>query len=729
MRTLFKDFLWIIGFWYFVSLILVGFDTLRNNLKLLTQLQEFYSSIPILARLDVSSGLLDELSTRAPNNFFDTIPTQLALITFWSTPILIGGLILFFTSYFLMRTRAKLLLKNLAKSVTATEKWNGVSITLGELPKPITPPRVEIELNYTAEIKKELDRLNPEQLALFQAILATIAFKPEHYAGAGHGVGLLEHTLNVIDKLAELKPSSPLAYIVAAAHDLGKLWAWRKDDEGDWIRIRKHDKEGARILGMLPEMLALTEFDRVAITFAVKYDHSPAMMPSYYSGRNAEAVELAKQLIKEVAPADQQSTKEEKEQVIKEADVDDLVFKAFITGLSRIVWQPGTQVFSGMPPDRKPGVFKIGPTVHIMEHRIRKAILEQLPADLAAALGEAEQRNAGKTAKLTTELLRILDAKGWLVREMGGFTLPVNRALWDLFSGDKGVLKAMIVVNIHPDYSYLKNNPESGYPIKLDCPHFKKDADNMKKAVEAAEPAVKSKNHEMAMDLLSALNKPVELKTTKSSSSDSKNSTQIKESNTDPSQASQGSELNAEDSKELNNNTPAKNTEKAFKFKSERLKESTSNSLESSAPSEINSGEHAPTPLDESIIKEEPAGSNQKPFNINESLETQVDNNLHAKVDNNKYSDNSGDDSPSDLATPVDKPHLETNTPEKEKKLDKEIKSVSENTGKKSEKSDNQNPNVKQNKPRNRRKPKQANPNAGKADDFLSDAFGLYKDK
>lgn len=105
--------------------------------------------------------------------------------------------------------------------------------------RPSEPVRLLEELGL-------LERLLPEARRLIDTA-------PEE---GHHHKNLFEHTLGVMDRLAELKPGRPLLVFAALLHDIGKPAARRLD--GDTYRFIDHDKLGAEIAGEIGERLRLS---------------------------------------------------------------------------------------------------------------------------------------------------------------------------------------------------------------------------------------------------------------------------------------------------------------------------------------------------------------------------------------------------------------------------------------------------------------------------------------
>lgn len=426
---------------------------------------------------------------------------QLNLLTYWTMPALvswvtfIGGGAVFAKFSVLFRK------KTLSVGLAPTGIYWGVFVpkySIGKLPQPTTPPLTGNAVQFSTgfrlgknsatqvevkgPIKVAVGYLTNEERALSEELLQLLAASPEHYAGLGHGVGLMEHTFNVLAEAAvKCTEDFRLPFLAALAHDIGKLITFQPDGEGGWVRKGLHSREGARILATLPAFAALPDLDQKALLLAIKYDHAPSKMPFLRGER--EPSMLALRVISALAAADRSATAGEKERHLEKIKPEDLLWQDFIYFLREApVVQKGKKGAANQvnnPPD--------SPFLFIYEAPWRDAAVKRLPAEVAAAL-DLNRRDTGKLAKYTRILAERLREEGLLVTDynvrvkvgddMEDQTLAVSVAnpLWDIQSGtgDKAVMLRGIIV-LHADALWkalnYKLGQKSPYPVQILAPN------------------------------------------------------------------------------------------------------------------------------------------------------------------------------------------------------------------------------------------------------------------
>lgn len=363
--------------------------------------------------------------------------------------------------------------------VATTPKLQGQSVSLGGAGEKDNVARVELQ----GAIKDAVKMLTPAERQLAEELLQLLLAQPEHYAGLGHGVGLLEHTLNVVtEAAAKVNPEFRLPLIAALAHDIGKLITFQPDGKGGWKRKGLHSRESARILATLPGFQELPELHQRALLLAVKYDHAPQKMPELRGER--EACMLAMRTISALSHADRRATADEKERHLERLQPEDILWKDFVDFLREApVVQRGKKGAANQvnnPPD--------SPYLFLYEAPWRDAAVRRLPAEVAAAL-DLSRRDAGKMAKYTRILLERLRKEGLLVetyvtkdKDGASHTLqvPDSNPLWDIQSGtgEKAVVLRGIIV-LKADDLWKKLNyrisVKSPFPVQILAPNA--DAD------------------------------------------------------------------------------------------------------------------------------------------------------------------------------------------------------------------------------------------------------------
>lgn len=370
------------------------------------------------------------------------------------------------------------------------EFWGVVvpGYSLGSLPLPTTPPlpdnlRVElsgepagketpgvVHVVLAGEVLAAYNLLSPAERRLCEELLRLLRAHPDHFAGHGHGVGLLEHTLNVMAEAApKCAPDFTLPLVAALAHDVGKLITFKPDGNGGWKRQGLHSREGARILATLPAFRELPELHRSALILAVKYDHAPNKMPALRGQK--EPGQLAMRIINALSQADRTATAAEKDRNLEKLKPEDLLWQDFVDFLREApIVQRGKKGAANQvnnPPD--------SPYLYIYEAPWRDAAVHRLPAEVAAAL-DLTRRDAGKLAKYTRILTERLRKDGLLVEAHGEMQVSDANPLWDIQSGtgEKAVvLRGILVLKADVLWKALnyRLSVKSPFPVQILAPN------------------------------------------------------------------------------------------------------------------------------------------------------------------------------------------------------------------------------------------------------------------
>lgn len=183
--------------------------------------------------------------------------------------------------------------------------------TIGPVPGYLPPRQAGGEVDFSASrwphTHEWLHQGDDEYRRLFRAVLGVMATKPGLPASpepTGHGgCTLLEHSLNVVETgLREVDywivdrknhrnegmPVPPegrdLMPLVLLSHDLGKITAFQTAPKDDTTIIKKkayHDRESARLLGLMEESWALSEDEHNDLIMAVSHEHHPQDIPDH----------------------------------------------------------------------------------------------------------------------------------------------------------------------------------------------------------------------------------------------------------------------------------------------------------------------------------------------------------------------------------------------------------------------------------------------------------------
>lgn len=421
---------------------------------------------------------------------------QWTLLVYWTVPMLFVWLVSIILCLIVCELQCQWKLYKQRSNLKPTGEFWGVTVatySLGHLPLPTTPkptgpkvalsvknaPKDAVVVELKGSVRDAVKLLTPAEQQLSEELIQVLLDAPNHYAGLGHGVGLLEHTLNVVAEAAEKCTTEfRLPLVAALAHDIGKLITFKPDGKGGWQRKGLHSRESARILATLPGFQELPLMHQNALLLAVKYDHAPSKMPELAGDR--EACMLAMRIINALSQSDKTATAAEKERHLERLKPEDLLFKDFVDFLREApVVQRG-----------KPGVANQlnnpdgSPYLYIYEAAWRDAAVRRLPAEVAAAL-DLTRRDAGKLAKYTRILAECLRKEGLLVEthtrtERDGtvqqLAVSESNPLWDIQSGtgEKAVvLRGILIVNADALWKTVnfRLGTKSPYPVEILAPN------------------------------------------------------------------------------------------------------------------------------------------------------------------------------------------------------------------------------------------------------------------
>ncbi len=209
--------------------------------------------------------------------------------------------------------------------------FRGLSITIGPTPKGLLPPKrlpgsefVPDEGHPLLEWLAHVQQARPDIHAVFKAVTEVYAAHMDLPAAPvkyGHGGrSLFEHTCVVVDMMMEkaqafafdgsysksgkkttalLDPhfafdrADAMIPLIAYAHDIGKVDAYRMDENGQVKELLpNHDRPGRLLLARLPEVWDLPKEDREVLFNAVGYYHHPQALPRHVDDRSRALMEL-----------------------------------------------------------------------------------------------------------------------------------------------------------------------------------------------------------------------------------------------------------------------------------------------------------------------------------------------------------------------------------------------------------------------------------------------------
>lgn len=445
-KHLLRSFLIVVWFWWVVAFLVFSISDPGINLAALERLHTLFPFLAI--RVPAHADALNALSI------------QIRILKGWSLPVLgltaawalVGAGLALGWAWGLRQKRIR-------REQSGQNGWRGVSVTLGVLPPLASLPRIEADLcvdepEKAAEQASEIAEAEGESLQttltrlpqvnqdLIQEIIEVLAAHPEAYVGPGHQGTLLEHSLHVLETTLLRKEAAeePLLPIAAIAHDLGKIVTFQKSAEGEWTRTGWHDKASARILAALPSWWKLNPEERLALDFAIRYDHSSRDMPF---PRKDQIRRRALQIQGLLSQADREATAAEKQAVLIDLPLPDLAFQAFMDVLPTLPLH-----VAGHAPAKgvKAAGWKQGEFLFLLENQCRERSMAMMSPEIAAALGGAF-RPQHKLAPFTDHLLDGLAEQQLLVTEWEQQTVPANNALWNLKSGTKE-FKGVLIIRI-----------------------------------------------------------------------------------------------------------------------------------------------------------------------------------------------------------------------------------------------------------------------------------------
>lgn len=478
ITTLSSSILRISVFWYLAGVLVIFFGDPDWAEALYRRLQGY----PGVPGLDMKG-----LATAAE--------VQWHLVAYWTVPLVALWLGSMLVGVVVAEVQCQIQLRRQHDTVKPAGQFWGVFIprySLGQLPAATTPGLIgepvhlgsgrrpgKVRVDVQGAMHEAVKCLTDAERQLAEELLQLLLQAPNHYAGLGHGVGLLEHTLNVTtEAAAKVTPEFRMPLLAALAHDVGKLITFQPDGQGGWRKKGLHSRESARILATLPGFQALPEVHQRALLLAVKYDHAPQKMPELRGER--DACTLALRIINALAQADRKATADEKDRHLERLKPEDLLWQDFVDFLREAPvvqrGKPGVANQVNNPPDSA--------YLFLYETPWREAAVRRLPPEVAAAL-DLSRRDAGKVAKYTRILVERLRKEGVLVEAYQAVSpegtpqelrVSENNPLWDIQSGvgEKAVVLRGILV-LKADELWKKLNYrlsiKSPYPVQILAPN------------------------------------------------------------------------------------------------------------------------------------------------------------------------------------------------------------------------------------------------------------------
>ncbi len=549
----FMSFMRVFLFWWILSILIFGFMEPETSLA-------FAQSLASRFGFSVST-----LPAKA--DILNAYEIQLWVLYRWTLPLALLGVGSFLVGLYLARRRFKDELDTRTARETGKGEFRGMTISMDILPIPEGLPRLPLALSGPSA-EKIMGSMTEGQRSLFIEVLETLHAHPRAFVGDGHFGNLLEHSLNVVERLiGKADEHCPLAFVAAAAHDLGKIEAWKEvglpkpAEEPNWlksIRVKApsiaspvldlisaavtpatpelppntprsweqisglHDQISARMVVRLPSYVLLPQHERDALYFSLAYDHSRTAMPQLPTEK---ADRLARKLMSLVQEADSKATKEEKTKVLESIPVEAQVIRAFRDALPGLQFQAGEA--AGAKKQATAGFHLGNGLVIFFENQLREKCMDRLPPETRAALG-GEHRDQGRLGDFSALLIKEFNKLGWLVTEWDKWegseltkvdarlwtkvktgekwTLPVNEAVWNIIS-NVFTYNCMIIVQLPEEMMYTLP-PKTKYRIVVKEPHFKRMRGPVLKEPSVSDQASIVKSADILGGLLSPIPTP-----------------------------------------------------------------------------------------------------------------------------------------------------------------------------------------------------------------------------
>jgi hypothetical protein len=391
-------------------------------------------------------------------SILDAFSIQREVLTYWTLPIFVAVGVFAGIGQGLVWMGAKKKAEERASRERPGAEYRGINITLGAMPRPRGLKLDVLELgNDDAD---RLATLTEKEKTLLLQILGVLSANSSAYAGEGHAVTILELAVAAVEQALSHKTRPGLAAVVAAANELGKITAYTKDSNGGWLVTKELCRESATHLANLSGWWALPLDDRMAVSFAVRYNAYPDTLID--AGGNKSVLGLARSLLYKAAAATEKASTEERERVLAKQELPDLALKVFLDNLNQIPFQ------DGLPKGVQAFGWKIGSRVYLLEIKLRESLLAKLPEDVRGALSAKEKRGLHP---FTTELMKAFNTKGWLVKEHNGVRVTPREALWNIQAG-KLPYKGVIILDIPAEYREMLPAKESIYKVDITGPLF-----------------------------------------------------------------------------------------------------------------------------------------------------------------------------------------------------------------------------------------------------------------
>lgn len=308
--------------------------------------------------------------------------------------------------------------------------WKTLTVSMSDFPEPVLWDGERLVVN----LKKG------GYTGIYQELLCELVSyakeHEDHFVGQGHGdVGLLEHTLNVMNRATEKTNAHKLLLLAAAAHDLGKTKTFVKTDKGVWVRDKlTHDVESAKIIRYMPAWDKLPEPDRRALYLAVKYEHHPDRMPTRVIETADEVLESAKLLMGQLREIDGLASADEANEHVE--NNLDKIERSVLKGVRDFI---SDQSMGMVDSTEYMSAFSDGENIFILEHALREHLNSSLGSEISVPLG-LQYKSPNKVSEGTMRVAEILFKNKMLlvearVKSGDKYKIRLDWPLWDVQVG------------------------------------------------------------------------------------------------------------------------------------------------------------------------------------------------------------------------------------------------------------------------------------------------------
>lgn len=465
MRThLLKSFIYVCSFWWITSFIFWIFSDNQEAFLLLKKLGSF---LPYIT--------LPEIQTDGSMETLAAMSLKFKVIFWWTLPCLAVCLISGCLGYLATWRKALTEEELRAQREAGQGEFRGLKVSMGQIPEParLNFSAIDLEPAEGEEQNHDLGRITELEKRMLEDILGMLAANPEAYPGEGVTDSLPEYALTLVEKALKHRHFPGLCAIVAAGLELGKITSYEKDEAGQWQLIpgKQIEREASKIIGRFPSWWALPKNDRLSVYLAVKYRKIPKQMPVLAGDK--KIVDVAWDLLNTSIQADTEAKEVEKKKVIEkhEGNIPDIIWDTFIRLL------PTVSFHSRSAPVGVPKIgHKSGKRIYMVEIKLRELIQAKLPDELKALYPTGPWKTKGKVHPLSVEFMKVMDAKGYLVKSIGNDTVEPHEALWKLKAGEVE-FKGVIAIDCDKELLQYCPNEDSSYQLEVTGALFKAKED------------------------------------------------------------------------------------------------------------------------------------------------------------------------------------------------------------------------------------------------------------